>query len=646
MPNGSCSTAMSLLNQAGESNFCSADAAYSTVGASSGQAWFSFVARWSDVNITAMGPVNGAASTLLVPSISLFQDCTTSVFSTVTNSGNLSSLYKGGLIIGQRYYFSIGGNSPGTFKLCLSNYTPVQRAGSDCSTASFLCHQDLFTQADVSGAGANPDEAVGSCLASPGLNSEQNSVWYKWLAANSGSLTFVITPLSRDDIDWVLYDLGIGGSCSNISTANIIRCAAGRGVDCNPAFQQVYTQTGLSLTATDLSEASGCLNGQDGFVKYVDMEQDHMYALMVNNFDIGGHGFTLEFGGTGEFYGPQASFSAVENNDCPLNPFYTFRSQSANYTGLRWSFGAGASISSTTGIGPFTVSYSSGGPKTALLEAFTAQGCAVVDSKSFDAKVPPAAPEVYADKASYCVGDTIHLSTAFQPNVRYRWQGPMGFSSSLSNPAVAVDRPERSGLYTLVTSLSDDCHGQLARISIPAVPPGPSARFGVRTSLIGSSNMQRAEFSNDSSNAQSFRWDFGDGATSTDINPIHVYNTTGAMTVSLIALSGDPCRTTDNVQRVLFIGKNGEIENHTVFTPNGDTINDEFVVQTSDLMSYKIQIFDRYGVNVFTSKECIDSWKGAYEAVSLPVGVYYYVIEGHGTNGRPLVKSGSVAILK
>ena len=44
-------------------------------------------------------------------------------------------------------------------------------------------------------------------------------------------------------------------------------------------------------------------------------------------------------------------------------------------------------------------------------------------------------------------------------------------------------------------------------------------------------------FSNDSQNAKSFEWDFGDGYTSTEANPSHVYTGTGIALVTLKAIS-------------------------------------------------------------------------------------------------------------
>ncbi|MCK4344675.1 MAG: PKD domain-containing protein, partial [Bacteroidales bacterium] len=44
-------------------------------------------------------------------------------------------------------------------------------------------------------------------------------------------------------------------------------------------------------------------------------------------------------------------------------------------------------------------------------------------------------------------------------------------------------------------------------------------------------------FTNNSLDARYFEWDFGDGTSSTDVNPIHVYTASGTYTVTLSAIS-------------------------------------------------------------------------------------------------------------
>lgn len=58
-------------------------------------------------------------------------------------------------------------------------------------------------------------------------------------------------------------------------------------------------------------------------------------------------------------------------------------------------------------------------------------------------------------------------------------------------------------------------------------------------------------FSNGSNNGQSFVWNFGDGNSSTSLNPTHTYNSYGSFTVSLIA-NGGSCGS-DTLAKVAYI---------------------------------------------------------------------------------------------
>ncbi|MFN0175512.1 MAG: PKD domain-containing protein [Saprospiraceae bacterium] len=69
---------------------------------------------------------------------------------------------------------------------------------------------------------------------------------------------------------------------------------------------------------------------------------------------------------------------------------------------------------------------------------------------------------------------------------------------------------------------------------LPAIPgPKPKASFEfVKTSA------NTVEFTNTSTNASMYIWEFGDGATSTELSPTHTYSADGAYTVKLTAIDG------------------------------------------------------------------------------------------------------------
>lgn len=58
-------------------------------------------------------------------------------------------------------------------------------------------------------------------------------------------------------------------------------------------------------------------------------------------------------------------------------------------------------------------------------------------------------------------------------------------------------------------------------------------------------------FENTSKGGETFAWDFGDGSTSTDVSPTHVYMNANAYTVSLIVTDNNTCNKIDSIKKVI-----------------------------------------------------------------------------------------------
>jgi len=80
------------------------------------------------------------------------------------------------------------------------------------------------------------------------------------------------------------------------------------------------------------------------------------------------------------------------------------------------------------------------------------------------------------------------------------------------------------------------------------------------------------------------------------------------------------------------------------FTPNGDNVNDTWIIKY--LESYPkatVDIFNRNGLKVFSSKGYKVPFDGTYQNEPLPVGVYYYIINPQ--NGRKTI-TGPLTIIR
>ncbi len=80
------------------------------------------------------------------------------------------------------------------------------------------------------------------------------------------------------------------------------------------------------------------------------------------------------------------------------------------------------------------------------------------------------------------------------------------------------------------------------------------------------------------------------------------------------------------------------------FTPNGDNINDYWVIKNiENYPDALVQVFNRYGQKLFESKGYAKPFDGTYNGQKLPSGVYYYIIN-LSTNCNLL--SGSLTIVR
>ena len=392
------------------SNWCSTVAQFTTVNATpsadpsptcfptaqtNNDIWFSFVAQAENINISVAGNTNlNPGGTLQSPQLALYsgncgnlveEECISDAF-----NNNVAETFGGPLIIGQTYYIRVGarnGNT-GTFQLCINNFNQVPDPKGDCSSGVVLCDKSPFTVQNVTGVGNDPFEINNnnSCaISSLSCNiGESASSWYKWTCKDAGSLTFTLTPLNpADDIDFVLFELPNG--VENCSGKQALRCMfSGENVGQPLSNWQVCTgATGLNLSDADVSEICGCQAGNNNFASGINMQVGKSYALYISNFSNSGSGFSISFGGTGTFLGPEAKMQiSPAQSVCYGNPM-TFSDISSfpggTITSHSWNFGPGATPPTASGSGPHQVTWSTPGQRSVVLIVQTEEGCLVTE---------------------------------------------------------------------------------------------------------------------------------------------------------------------------------------------------------------------------------------------------------------------------
>ena len=82
------------------------------------------------------------------------------------------------------------------------------------------------------------------------------------------------------------------------------------------------------------------------------------------------------------------------------------------------------------------------------------------------------------------------------------------------------------------------------------------------------------------------------------------------------------------------------------FTPNGDGLNDTFVVKGTFIDQLRINIYDRWGTVVFSSIDRNNSWDGTVNGQQAMAGQYMYRIEINDLTNKQTVRTGAVLLVR
>lgn len=91
-------------------------------------------------------------------------------------------------------------------------------------------------------------------------------------------------------------------------------------------------------------------------------------------------------------------------------------------------------------------------------------------------------------------------------------------------------------------------------------------------------------------------------------------------------------------------------QNSRIFAPNAfapEGINREFraVVLYEDMVRFEMQVYDRFGQQIFVSSDVNEGWDGKIKGQKAPQGVYVYHVSITQENGRKVDKQGTVLLL-
>jgi gliding motility-associated-like protein len=83
-----------------------------------------------------------------------------------------------------------------------------------------------------------------------------------------------------------------------------------------------------------------------------------------------------------------------------------------------------------------------------------------------------------------------------------------------------------------------------------------------------------------------------------------------------------------------------------IFSPNGDGVNDVFLVFGDNIRTIEMKVFNRWGELVYEGDNQFTGWDGTYKGQMQQPGVYAYTVKIFFLDGTQTEKSGAVALVR
>lgn len=342
---------------------------------------------------------------------------------------------------------------------------------------------------------------------------------------------------------------------------------------------------------------------------------------------------------------PVADFSINPASACLENNLFriTNKSNIVNGNITRYVFQYGNGDSSTL-KDPAPYTYPVEGTFPVTLRVTTDFGC--WDTASAEITVNPD-PELDFTVDPVCLKDSsvfINNSTLSIGNVvSWKWLFGNGRVSTLQSPKTKY---RDVGTYdiTLIAVTDQGCNDTLFKPGEAIVHPNPKAGFFYTKEKSWEKDVD-VQYTDTSSGAVSWNWDFADMGISTDQHPKLYYKDTITQVTTLVVTNTFGCR--DTVVKILFIAPDVTYYMPSAFTPqNDDGLNETFKpVGLAFAINYKFIIFNRWGEILFSTDNPQIGWDGTYNGSFVPQDLYFYRLEFVGVDELRHEVKGNLMIL-
>lgn len=334
---------------------------------------------------------------------------------------------------------------------------------------------------------------------------------------------------------------------------------------------------------------------------------------------------------------PDATVSLTNNSQAGSSAIYT------------WDMDDGNEIE---GQNPDSYSYETWGEFE--IELIVTNGsCSDTAWQTIEITPPP--PTVFFEMdTTGCGLLTLFFESEAEYATSYHWDFGDGGQASVSNPVYTYYQP---GVFDVTLTVTGYNNEEVSYTVTQAVTiyPNALAAFTISPTEVYIPD-QPIYALNLTQGATSYLWDFGDGETSEEENPIHYYQEAGVYDISLIAYNEWNCPDEFLVAAAVQAIALGSLEFPNAFTPNtngppggmydpASFDNDVFYPLHRGVTDYVFQIYNKWGELLFETTDVNEGWDGYYHGEISKEDVYAWRVEAKFSDNTRLVKAGNVTLL-
>lgn len=355
--------------------------------------------------------------------------------------------------------------------------------------------------------------------------------------------------------------------------------------------------------------------------------------------------------------------NAILSRDSCLgaNTQFTLRNN-AGFSAVSWNFGDPASGASNTGSGTETNHvFSAAGNFNVRAILMTTCGFDTIFLNNFEIRscnAPCTGALSFTGDSCLQTDFSFSISGPEIISVNWNFGDPGSGIANGSNLPAPIHRFSSEGEFLVRAVVNFSCGTDTLEIPVMVKDCSlPVCSATIKAQVLDSC-LGEVAFSITSGDAVILQsWDFGDSASgnlnsSSRNNPVHRFSSDGIFRVRLVTLLScglDTAEKEVSIQRCQNPLEVCEIQIPNAITPNADEVNDVFIPQSNCAFpEYELRIFNRWGKEVFSSRNPEESWpdKNPAENQAITGDVYFFSLSWRFEGEQLQKRNGTVSVLR